>query len=86
MVLQQEDKWASSGSGVDESQQAEAETDRSVYDKTTTQRAGWFPVPIMDLIRYHNFKLLARTILISSLVVIDGKWLFQFADCLPLEH
>lgn len=58
---------------TDESQQTEAEAERSVHDKTSAQRAGWFPVPIMDLIRYHNFKLLARTILISSLVVIDGK-------------
>lgn len=82
MVLHQEEKCASSGSGVDNRWVAAAAAEaaaaeRSVYDnKTSAQRSGWFPVTIMDLIRYHHhFEILACTILISSLVVIGGKWL-----------
>lgn len=56
---------------TDVSPQAEADAERSAHDGTSARRAGWFSGTIMDLICCRNFLI----ILISSLFLIDGKWM-----------
>lgn len=60
---------------TDVSPQAEADAGGSAYDETSAELAGWFSCTIMDLVCSRNFELLSCTILISSLFVIDGKWM-----------
>lgn len=62
---------------TDDPQPADAQTGRAAAlfdDETSGRRARCSPVPSMDLIRSRNFELLARAILISSLVAIHGEW------------